>query len=96
MDKLSRTDEYVTIRRCKISRLLFADDLVLLVSSESGLQQTLNGFAAAQDIAGMKISTSKTEVLRISTNPVQCSLQIGSVSLKQEGFLELSWSRIHK
>ena len=29
MDKLSRTDECVTIGRCKISRLVFADDLVL-------------------------------------------------------------------
>ena len=31
----------------------------------------------------MKISTSKTEVLHLSRNPVQCSLQVGSVSLKQ-------------
>ena len=33
MDMLSRTDEFVTIGRCRISRLLFADDLVLLASS---------------------------------------------------------------
>ena len=83
MDKLSGTDKCVTIRRCKISRLLLADDLVLLASSESGLQHVLNGFAAACDIAGMKISTSKTEVLHLSRNPVQCSLQVGEVSLKQ-------------
>ena len=38
INKLSRTDECVTIGRCKISRLLFVDDLVLLASSESGLQ----------------------------------------------------------
>ena len=63
MDKLSRTDECVTIGRCKISRLLFADDLVLLASSESGLQHALNGSAATCDIAGVKISTSKTEIL---------------------------------
>ena len=83
MDKLSRIDECVTIGRCKISRLLFADDLVLLASSESGLQHTINGFAAACDIAGMKISTSKTEVLHLLRNPVQCSLQVSGVSLKQ-------------
>ena len=53
IDKLSRTDECVTIRRCKISWLLFADDLVLLASSESGLQHSLNGFATARDITGM-------------------------------------------
>ena len=67
----------------KISRLLFADDLVLLASSESGLQRALNGFAAACDIAGMKISTSKTEVLHLSRKPDQCSLQVSGVSLKQ-------------
>ena len=47
IDKLSRTDECVTIARCKISRLLFADDLVLLASSESGMQHALNGIATA-------------------------------------------------
>ena len=58
MDKFSRTDECVTVGRCKISRLLFADDLVLLTFSESDLQYALNCFAAARDIAGMKINTS--------------------------------------
>ena len=70
MEKLSRTDECVTIKRCKISWLLFADDLVLLASSESGLQHALNAFAIACDIAGMKISTSKTAVLHLSRKPV--------------------------
>ena len=85
LDKLSRNDECVTIGRCKISRLLFADDSVLLASSKFGLQHALNGFAAACDIAGMKISTSKTEILHYSRNPVQCSTQADGVlvSLKQ-------------
>ena len=83
MDKLSRIDECVIIGRCKINRLLFADDLVFLVSSKSGLQHTLNDFAAACGIAGMKISTSKTEVLHLSKIPVQCSMKVGSVSRKQ-------------
>ena len=42
-------------------------------------------FAAACDIAGMKISTSKTEVLHLSRNPLQCFLQVGGVLLKQVG-----------
>ena len=83
MDKLSQTDECITIGKCNISRLLFADDLVLLAFSESGLQHIFNGFAAACDIAGMKISTSKTEKLHHLRSPVQCSLQFGGVSLKQ-------------
>ena len=83
MDKLSRTDVCFTIERRKINRLLFADDLVLLASSESGLPHALNGFGAACGITGMKFSTSKTEVLHLSRNFVQCSLQVGRVSLKQ-------------
>ena len=88
MDHLSQTDEYVTIRRCKISWLLYADGfifagLVLLASFEYGLQHTLNCFAAVCDIAGRKISTSKTQVLHVLKNRVQCSLQVGKVSLKQ-------------
>ena len=71
------------IIRCKVSRLLFADNLVLLASSESGLQRALNSFAAACDIAGMKISTSKTEVQNLSRNPVQSSLQAGGVLLRK-------------
>ena len=81
MDKFSRTDECVTVGRCKICRLLFADNLVLLAFSESGLQHALNGLAAACEIARMKIF--QTEVLHLSRNVVLCSFLVGGVSLKQ-------------
>ena len=84
MNKLCQTDECVTIGRCKISQLFFADDLVLLASSESGLQRPSNGFAAACDISGMKISTFKIEVLHLLRNFVQCFQRVGGISLKQE------------
>ena len=45
IDKCSQADECATIGNCKVSRLLFADDLVLLSSTESGLQCTLKSFA---------------------------------------------------
>ena len=83
MDKCSRVTESVSIGNCKISRLLFADDLVLLASTESDLHCELNVFARACDTAGMKISTSKTEVLHLSRKPDKCSLQVSRVSLKQ-------------
>ena len=72
MNKLSRTDECVTIGRCRISRLLFADDLVLPASSKSGFQHALNGFATACNIAGKKVSSFKIEVLLVyfSLSPV--------------------------
>ena len=81
MDKLSQTDKCVMIEKCKISQLLFLDDLIWMASLKFGLQHALNGFAAACDIAGMKTITSKTEVLHLSKNPGQCSQQVGSVSL---------------
>ena len=51
IDKCSRSDECATIGNCKISRLLFANDLILLSSTESGLQHTLNSFADARNTA---------------------------------------------
>ena len=65
------------------SRVLFADDLVLLASSESDLQRALERFAAECVVAGMRISTSKTESLVVSRSPVQCALHVSGASLKQ-------------
>ena len=81
--KRSQADECATIGNSKIRRLLFADDLVLLSSTESGLQRALNSFADACNTAGMKISTAKTEVLHLSRNPDQCVVQVNAVTLKQ-------------
>ena len=83
IDKCSQADECATIGKRKISRLPFADDLVLLSSTESGLQRALNSFADACNTAGMKISTAKTEVLHLSRNPDQCVLQVNGATLKQ-------------
>jgi len=59
----SRVDKSVTVGSCKIS--LFADDLVLLASSESDLQHALDRFSAACDQVGMKISTKKSDVYHV-------------------------------
>ena len=62
MDKLSRTVMSVSRSEdAKLARCFFAIDFVLLAFSKSGFQHALNGFAAACDIAGIKIGTSKTE-----------------------------------
>ena len=55
-----RVDEGVTVGSCRINRLLSSGDLVLLASSQQGLQQELDRFSAAWSVfdrAGMKIST---------------------------------------
>ena len=83
IDKYSQADEFATIGNCKISRLLFADDLFPLSTAESGLQRALNSFADACNTAGMKISTAKTEVRHLLRNPDQCVLQVNGATLKQ-------------
>ena len=83
IDKCSLADECASTVNCKISRRLFPDGMVLLSSTESGLQRALNSFADACNTVGMKISTAKTEVLHVSRNPDQCALQVNGATLKQ-------------
>ena len=73
----------VKIGECTVQRLLFADDLVLLDSTQNGLQQALDRFLDACSAARIKISTTKTETMCLSRQPKQCSLQIDGVPLKQ-------------
>ena len=68
---------------CKINCLLFADNLVLLSSTESGLRRALNRVANACVTAEMKISTAKTEVIHLLRNPDQCVLEMNGATLKQ-------------
>jgi len=78
IDSHSRVEEGVTFVSCRSNRLLFADDLVLLVSFQQGLQHMLDRFSAACDQAGMKINKN-TEVLCLCTNQRQCMLQMSGI-----------------
>jgi len=62
MDSQSGVEEGVTAVSCRINRLLFADNLVLLASSQQGLQHALDRFSAVCNCAETKISTKNTEV----------------------------------
>jgi len=61
--------------------LLFADDSVLLASSQQDFQHARNLLSAACDQAGMKISTQNEE-LCLSRNPRQCALQMSGNTLQ--------------
>ena len=51
---------------------------------QNGLQQALDRFSDACSEAGMKISTTTTtETMCLSRQPMQCFLQIDEVPLKQ-------------
>ena len=96
MDRIVKKTEScgrIKIGDCTLQRLLFADDLVLLDSTQNGLQQALERFSDACPEAGMKISITKTEIMCLSRQPEQRSLQIHGVPLKQsEKFKYLSVS----
>ena len=79
IDKCTQADKCATIENCKISLLLFADDFVLLSSTESGLQRALNSLQQCRN----ENKHVKTEVLHLSRNPDQCVLQVNGATLKQ-------------
>ncbi|KAI3357210.1 hypothetical protein L3Q82_015673 [Scortum barcoo] len=60
---VARGPEGVQFGNQRISSLLFADDVVLLASSNQDLQHVLERFAAECEVAGMGISTSKSEAM---------------------------------
>ena len=79
IDNFNETDECATIERCKISRLFFCDDLVLLSSPEFGLQHTL---LALQLHVNCWNENQHFQSI-FFRNPIQCFLQVGGVSLNQ-------------
>ena len=57
MDRIVKKSEScggVKIGECTVQRLLFADDLLLLDSTQNGLQQALDRLSDACSLAGMK------------------------------------------
>ena len=83
----------VKIDTCTVQPQLFADDLVLLDSTQNGLQQALDKFADASSFAGMKIGSTKTAAMCLPRQPMRRSLRVSGVPLKQsEKFNYLSIS----
>lgn len=86
MDRISRRsrgEESVRFGDLRIASLLFADDVVLLASSDRDLQHALERFAAECEAAGMRVSTSKSEAMVLCRKTVDCSLRVGNESLPQ-------------
>ncbi|KAK0132165.1 Retrovirus-related Pol polyprotein from type-1 retrotransposable element R2 [Merluccius polli] len=86
MDKISRRsrgEENVRFGNLRIASLLFADDVILLASSDRDLQHALGRFAAECETVGMRVSTSRSEAMVICRKTVNCSLRVGSKLLPQ-------------
>ncbi|KAK3521471.1 hypothetical protein QTP70_005768 [Hemibagrus guttatus] len=86
MDRISRRSqglEGVRFGDYRISSLIFADDVVLLAPSSLDLQHALGRFAAECEVAGMRVSTSKSEAMVLDRKKVACTLQVGGEFLPQ-------------
>ncbi|KAK3532712.1 hypothetical protein QTP86_028082, partial [Hemibagrus guttatus] len=86
MDRISRRSqglEGVRFGDHRISSLTFADDVVLLAPSSLDLQHALGRFAAECEVAGMRVSTSKSEAMVLDRKKVACTLQVGGEVLPQ-------------
>ena len=59
------------------------DDVARLAFSNVGLQRALDRFAAECTMAGMQISTKKTEVMVLSRQKEQCAVSVNGTPLKQ-------------
>ena len=73
MDKINKdifSSSGVTFGECNVRRLMFADNLALLNSNKSDLEDALKRLSDACLDAGMKISTAKTEIMCMSRHPV--------------------------
>ena len=73
----------MTFGERNVLHLLFADDLALLSTNKHDLQYALDRFSDACLDTGMKISTTKTEIMCLSRHPVQRSFQKKRVTLQQ-------------
>jgi len=63
--------------RC-ITNLRYADDIVLIASSEEELQQLVNRVHGAAKDMNMKINVKKTEVMKVSDDPSPITVTVGS------------------
>ena len=83
MPRRSTTPDCVTMKNARVESLLFTDDIARLVSSSVGLQRALDRFAAECTMAGMQISTKKTEVMVLSGQKEHCAVSVNGTPLNQ-------------
>ena len=78
MSRRSRGEKGIWFGNLRIASLLFADDLVLKASSSKDLQLALERFVAECEVAGMGVSSSKSEamVLKAPVRPQWLSVFI--------------------
>ena len=79
----STTPDRMTMGNARIESLLFADDVARSASSSAKLQRALDRFTVECAMAGMQISTKKTEVMVLWRQKEQCAVSVNGTPLKQ-------------
>ncbi|KAI3362614.1 hypothetical protein L3Q82_001627 [Scortum barcoo] len=72
------------------------DDVVLMASSGQDLQHVLERFAAECEVAGMRISTSKSEAMVLDRKRVACPLRVGGERPASSGGVQVSQGLVHE
>jgi len=84
IDSHRRIDEGVTVGKCMMNCLFFADKLVLHAwIFPTGLENAFDRYFAACDRAETKISSEKIEALCLLRRTRQCFLQVNENTLQQ-------------
>ncbi|TWW74459.1 R2 Retrovirus-related Pol polyprotein from type I retrotransposable element [Takifugu flavidus] len=86
MNRISRRSwgvEGVEFGGRKILSLVFADDVVLLAPLSKDIQHMLGRFATKCEVAGMRISTFKSESMVLAWKKAECLLRVGEEVLPQ-------------
>jgi len=67
----------------RITNLRYADDIVLIASSEEELQELVSRLHGAASMMGMKINGKKTEVMKVSDDPTPLRVTVAGVPLAE-------------
>jgi len=63
-------------RRVTCTNLRYADDIVLIASSEEELQELISRLHRAASMVGMKINDKKKEVMKVSDDPTPLKVTV--------------------
>ena len=92
ISRRNQVAEGVRFSNLRIPSLLFADDVVLLASSNSDLLLSLGRFAAKCKAARMRISTSNSEAMVLSWKRLDCHSRQGKICCSKWRSLSFSGS----
>ncbi|XP_044742375.1 uncharacterized protein LOC123304878 [Chrysoperla carnea] len=93
-EAIEKLDIGVKFNGVRVNNLRYADDTVLLSSSEVELQTLISKVAAVSEQHGLKLNIKKTSCMVFSKDPMQLNAGVQEEEKEQHGFLQLKDSQI--